>query len=278
MKNGQYSNLYDRESLQLLYDLHDHGYRIDDRDVEKVNRMITSIREARMAAGTIRPVAGDIIGYTTRGGDYYGQAHIERMANGGMVICLAPDIPFCHETPAGVAYDTHGETWSTLETTGLEPAGVSFKEFRTWGQGGRNAHGAVYFHAPVRVWNYAEPEPLFGGYTTRHWAKYPIGRYPDPERKGEFTYRSDGFTLYSREELKQLTGILHGKLFNGFYRNSLILWGYRMRWEELPEEEWNTLEAEIHLSFLGVSPVRIETDPANHTVIIYKKSNRYGTI
>jgi hypothetical protein len=36
--------------------------------------------------------------------------------------------------------------------------------------------------------------------------------------------------------------------------------------------EWNMLKADTHLSFLGISPVRIQTDHKRHIVTIYKKS------
>ncbi len=123
----------------------------------------------------------------------------------------------------------------------------------------------------VRSWKYTEPEPLYDRYTTRHWSKYLINRLPDPENKGEFFYMSEGFTLYSREELDKLVRILHGKLFTGIYRNSLVLWGYHMNWKLLTEQEWNNTKAEIHISFLGESPVKIITCDDTHTITVYKK-------
>lgn len=82
---------------------------------------------------------------------------------------------------------------------------------------------------------------------------------------------TEGFTLYSREELDRLTGILHGKLFDGIYSNSLVLWGYYMKWEILTEQEWNETKAEIHISFLGKSPVKIITCDDTRTITVYKK-------
>ena len=151
------------------------------------------------------------------------------------------------------------------------PAGIREKQFRTWGHAGKCANGEVYFTACVRAWQYTEPEPLYGRYTTRNWSKYHINRQPDPEHDGEFFYMTEGFTLYSREELDRLTGILHGKLFDGIYSNSLVLWGYHMKWEILTEQEWNETKAEIHISFLGKSPVKIITCDDTRTITVYKK-------
>ena len=145
------------------------------------------------------------------------------------------------------------------------------KLFRTWGHAGKCANGEVYFTAFVRAWQYTEPEPLYGRYTTRNWSKYHINRQPDPEHDGEFFYMTEGFTLYSREELDRLTGILHGELFDGIHSNSLVLWGYHMKWEILTEQKWNNTKAEIHISFLGESPVKIITSDDTRTITVYKK-------
>ncbi len=135
-----------------------------------------------------------------------------------------------------------------------------------------DADGAVLFHTFVRAWKYTEPAPLYGKYTTKEWTKYLIERRQDIEPAGALIYRNESFTVYSKEELDRMIGILHGRLFDGFRQGLFILWGYRMEWKELPAWEWNMLKAETHLSFLGVSPVRIRTDHDGHTVTIYKKS------
>ena len=96
--------------------------------------------------------------------------------------------------------------------------------------------------------------PLYGKYTTKEWTKYLIERRQDIEPAGAFIYRNESFTVYSKEELDRMVGILHGRLFDGFRQGLFILWGYRMEWKELPAWEWNMLKAETHLSFLGVSP------------------------
>ena len=71
------------------------------------------------------------------------------------------------------------------------------------------------FHTFVRAWKYTEPDPLYGKYTTKEWTRYIIECQPDIEPADAFVYRNEAFTLYSKEELERLVGILHGKLFNG---------------------------------------------------------------
>lgn len=265
----EFSNFYTVETLQYLNNSHDYGYDVSQSDSDKVNRLILFIQKERDSRE--EPVAGDLIEYTTRSGDYYVHAHIERIKDGCLEICLSPYIPFCYEDTGQASYNTSGGPWTHLDKVRLEPAGIKAKLFKTWGHSGRCANGAVYFKTFIRAWRYMEPEPLFGEYTTKEWSKYFISKLPDPEKPGEFTYTSDGFTVYSETEFNRLVQLLRGEVFDGIYRNSLVLWGYRMEWKYLSVEEWNGIKAGIHLSFLGTSPVKIRTNQENHQVIIYKK-------
>ena len=265
----EFSNFYTLETLRCLNDAHDYGYDVSGEDTDKVNRLISFIQKERDSHE--EPVAGDMIEYTTRNGDYYAHAHIERIKDGYQEICLLPYVPFCYEDTERASYYTSGGPWTHLDKVSLEPAGVRVKLFKTWGHCGRCASGAVYFKTFVRVWRYTEPEPLFGKYTTKEWSKYFISKLQDPEKPEEFTYTSDKFIIYSKAEFNRIVQMLHGEVFDGIYHNSLVLWGYRMEWKYLSVEEWNGIKADIHLSFLGASPVKIETDSKNHQVIIYKK-------
>ena len=266
----KYANFYDLESLTLLNRHEGCACSIKECDVEKVNRLISRMQEDRERVGL--PTAGDVVTYITRGGDYYPQAHIERGDDREVHICLLPQTPFCHENEKCTGYSTEGGPWVTTGPELLIPDGIRSKQFRMWGHTGRHRNGAVLFHTFVRAWKYTEPDPLYGKYTTKEWTRYLIECQPDIEPADAFVYRNEAFTLYSREELERLVGILHGKLFNGFRPGLFILWAYRMEWKELPAWEWNMLKADTHLSFLGISPVRIQTDHKRHIVTIYKKS------
>ena len=48
-------------------------------------------------------------------------------------------------------------------------------------------------------------------------------KHRDRERTGEYTFRSDSFTLYSRSELDELAAILKGRLYKGILPDSLVL-------------------------------------------------------
>ena len=72
----KYGNFYDLESLTLLNRHEGCACSIKECDVEKVNRLISRMRQDRERVSL--PTAGDVVTYITRGGDYYPQAHIER--------------------------------------------------------------------------------------------------------------------------------------------------------------------------------------------------------
>ena len=88
----EYSNFYDLKSLVRLNEREGRACSIEERDVEKVNRLISRMRKEREENPA--PVAGDTVTYTTRGGDYYPQAHIERSDGREAQLCLLPRMPF----------------------------------------------------------------------------------------------------------------------------------------------------------------------------------------
>lgn len=265
----EYGNYYTEETLRSLNAAYDTLYGITSRETEKVNGIIRRMEKA----GRFPPVPqeGDLLEYFPQNGDYFPQAHIETIRKGQATVCLASHAPFCHTKNRKVCYSTEGGPWTRVPSAGMTPAGLATKCFQTWGRNGRCRNGEVYFHTVVRSWTFHEPNPLYGDYTMKEWTKYPVEKIPDPEKKGEYFYRCEGITLYSEKELEELAGLLQGKLFDGLHRRALVLWGYRMF---LPATEWNAAEGEIHLSFLGGAPAKIQTDHKRHRLTVrIKKSN-----
>lgn len=259
---------YDLDSLELANG--DFGYPITEKEVQKVNRMLELMENVR--SRQMYPTEGDCVEFVTRSGDYFGKAHIERITGKYADICLIPETVFCFDDMGKAAYDTTGSPWTQVNIRNMKPAGTEIRIFRTWGFGKRSNTGSLRFDAPVRKWEYREPNPLYDGYTTRNWCRYHIMKYRDRERTGEYTFRSDSFTLYSRSELDELAAILKGRLYKGILPDSLVLWGYRMDIKEISREQWNGMgqHGQIRMKFMGYGPVRIHTDNENHTVTVYR--------
>ena len=150
----KYANFYDLESLTLLNRHEGCACSIKECDVEKVNRLISRMRQDRERVSL--PTAGDVVTYITRGGDYYPQAHIERGDDREVHICLLPQTPFCHENEKCTGYNTEGGPWVITGPELLLPDGIRSKQFRMWGHTGRHKNGAVLFHTFVRAWKYTD--------------------------------------------------------------------------------------------------------------------------
>ena len=99
-------------------------------------------------------------------------AHIERITGKYADICLIPETVFCFDDMGKAAYDTSGSPWTQVNIRNMKPAGSEIRIFRTWGFGKRSNTGSLRFDAPVRKWEYREPNPLYDGYTTRNWFRY----------------------------------------------------------------------------------------------------------
>lgn len=268
----EYGNYYTEETLRSLNAAYDTLYGITSRETDKVNGIIRSMEQARKLS--LVPKAGELLEYFPQNGDYFPKAHIETVRKGRAEVCLASHAPFCHIKNKKVYYSTEGGPWTRVPSAGMTPAGLATKCFQTWGRHGRCRNGELYFHTFVRSWAFHEPNPLYGDYTMKNWGKYLIEMVPDPEKKNEFLYRCGSITLYSERELEELTALLQGKLFDGLHRRALVLWGYRMERIFLPATEWNAAEGEIHLSFLGGAPAKIQTDHKGHRLTVrIKKSN-----
>ncbi|MEQ2964697.1 DUF4121 family protein, partial [Bacteroides xylanisolvens] len=106
----EFTDLYTVESLQCFNGFHYRGYRVNQSDTDKVNRLIAIIRQEREK--NIGPAAGDIIEYTCRNGDWFQSAHIEEICDGHFKICLSGSIPFCYESGDGVGYNVHEGIWT----------------------------------------------------------------------------------------------------------------------------------------------------------------------
>ena len=125
----EFTDLYTVEILQCFNGFHYRGYRINQSDTDKVNRLIAIIRQEREK--NIGPAAGDIIEYTCRNGDWFQSAHIEEICDGHFKICLSRSIPFCYESGDGVGYNVHEGIWTYPKRAALKPAGIREKQFRT---------------------------------------------------------------------------------------------------------------------------------------------------
>lgn len=89
-------NRYSLETLLPLNELYHHDHRLTQEDVDMSNKLVRHIERTRNPH--VQKV-GDRVRYTTRYGDFYGNALLEAVRKDGTFsICLCPYVPFVWAT------------------------------------------------------------------------------------------------------------------------------------------------------------------------------------
>ena len=171
------SKPYSVETLQPLNAAYDAEHCLTQADVDRVNALVMHIGNTRSAQV---PKAGDRILYTSRAGDYSEDARIDRVNDDGtLAVHVVSFIPFVAPTDDGVWCVAGGGPLVDIAPSETRYAGTACVEFRIWGHDGPCGNGAVRFEAGVSVWEYKEVDPLYGDFTTKHWRKLDLYRFPE---------------------------------------------------------------------------------------------------
>ena len=80
MQQSQTKDRYSRETLLPMNTLYDHEHHLTQEDVDMANKLVRHIERTRNPRV---PQVGDRVRYTTRYGDFYGNALIEAVREGG---------------------------------------------------------------------------------------------------------------------------------------------------------------------------------------------------
>ena len=89
-----------------MNELYDHCHRLTQEDVDMANKLVRHIEHTR---NPLVPQVGDRVRYTTRYGDFHGNALIEAVREGGTPsICLCPYVPFVWRTAGGIGCAVSG--------------------------------------------------------------------------------------------------------------------------------------------------------------------------
>ncbi|MFW6015471.1 MAG: DUF4121 family protein [bacterium] len=174
--------MYTIDNLKEVNQSYDYQYRVCESDVVKVNKWIDFIKNTRDNSS---PQVGDVIEYTTKYGEYYKNAHVDKIRDDELEICLSPYVPFVNENDGKLSTSTSGGPWQGAPKK-LKYLGTKMKVFKDWGFVGPCGNGAVNFYAPVNVWEYKEDNPLFGEYTTKTHSKFHVTKL---EEKNDFGYK-----------------------------------------------------------------------------------------
>ena len=260
-------NRYSLETLLPLNELYHHDHRLTQKDVDMANKLVRHIERTRNPH--VQKV-GDRVRYTTRYGDFYGNALLEAVRKDGTFsICLCPYVPFVWATAGGIGCAVSGGPSTVVTPHALYPAGTVQGDFCDWGHCGACGNGAVRFCAEVPLWEYREPEPLYGDFTTERWRK--IRLHKDPERRDGDLYRGDCIYFRGEEEFRQFLSDYEGTVFSAPDPASVIVWCYRDEERAVSPEEWEALDAPVAERRLYNAPqsVKLVKDRERYTTVCY---------
>ena len=273
--------MYDKESLSDINARFLGAHFIRDSDVKLANEWSRIIECSRDHG---KPVIGDIVRLTDKYGEYYGRAHIDAIdEDGNACVCERPYVPFICGSPEipGFCFSTSGGAWRHCAVSRMKWIAMDLKRFCDWGSCGPCEDGAIEFEAAVNEWEYADPAPRFGEYTTRDWAKRCVSLR---EPADEYGYRyivtsSEGLAntaFRTEDEYKAWLLTYKAVEFKGRWPNQLIVFLYKTEKHLIGEDEWNALPLPTDTRIMNASilTVKYRYDDEARTIHEYRSGNR----
>lgn len=261
---------YDAESLIRINGPYHSEHGVNGWDVEMVNAWVEQIEKERSSATVPKP--GDRIVYTSRHGDYSPGAMIDRLDNVGLSVCICPMVPFVSKSDDSIYCNVSGGPFTHIPKGQPVFKGKTKGSFKDWGHHGACGNGAVYFDAEVNEWEYAEPDPLYGDFTTRDWRRlYIYKQTGEQQDTSGYLYTADGMGFKTEEELRHFLGIFEATVFPGNWTNQLVAWCYWDVLQQVSQEEWDRLAFPTVTRRIqcGEAKVKVKRDDDTHTLTSY---------
>ncbi len=267
MQQSKAEDRYSCETLLSMNTLYDHEHHLTQADVDAANALVRHIERTRNPRV---PQVGDRVRYTTRHGDFHGNALIEAVREDGTrSICLCPYVPFVWMTAGGIGCAVSGGPFTAVMPQELKPSGAVPGDFCAWGHCGACGNGVVRFCAEVPLWEYREPESLYGDFSTEKWRK--ISLYKDTECRSSDLYRGDCISFRTEKEFQMFLSDYEGTAFAAPYPKSVIVWCYRDEQTAVSQEKWDALDAPVteRRIYNAPQPVKLVKDHGRHTTVCY---------
>ena len=267
MQQSKAEDRYSCETLLSMNTLYDHEHHLTQADVDAANALVRHIERTRNPRV---PQVGDRVRYTTRHGDFHGNALIEAVREDGTrSICLCPYVPFVWATAGGIGCAVSGGPFTVVAPHALHPTGTVPGDFCAWGHCGACGNGVVRFCAEVPLWEFREGDPLYGDFSTEKWRK--ISLYKDTENLHGNLYRGDCISFRTEEEFRRFLSDCEGTVFAAPNPKSVIVWGYRDEQVALPRTEWKALDVPVteRRIYNTLQPVKLVKDHGRHTAVCY---------
>ena len=265
---------YTFESLKPLNASLDGRHRLEQSDVDIVNRLVDLIESTRRET----PCPGDIIEYTDEYGIYYKNAHIQvldRETDQFSVSCI-PHVPFVFKDDEhDVWFSTGGGPWCFLAPAVLVYFGKREKLFKLFGHDRVTGETGVYFKALVNVWEYIAPNQHHPGYSTKDWAKRYISFVEKPtDGSASHYYDFINSAVFYNKEYQQWKATYKAVEFPGGSPTQTILFHYRETCVLITREEWDNLDLPLDTRFVnGIIHVKVAYGDDSHMITEYRFAN-----
>lgn len=258
----QRSTKYSVQTLLPLNVSYDYEYRLNEKDVQNVNGIVEQLENERLK--TI-PKPGDMVLYTSKHGDYLPDCLIECYDNLGIKVITMPCIPCVIKTASGLNCMPGRGSETYLSADKLKYVGKTRSLFKIYGTQGVCRDGFVHFYAEVNLWEYKEPDPLYGEFTTKDWGKIYL-RKVNTENA---LYSSDKITFRDEDSFQRFLKAYQGKIFPGNYPDQIVVWCYKDVLKKIPVTEWEKVNAPEKKRQIGSQQilVKIVRDNINHQVV-----------
>lgn len=259
-------NKYTLETLLPLNVSYDCEHCLTQSDVDMANTLVELIERTRTDE---HPQVGDLMVHVSKHGDYSPRALIEKEYEGALSVCIHPYIPFVYRKGNGIGCDVSGGPFCRVEISDVEFKGWDTAYFKEWGHCGPRANGAVNFAASVALWEYREPDPLYGDFTTKDWQRIYVRK--DTDVDAEYLYQGIGICCKDEEEFEEFLSDHEGTAFPGNWHNQVVVWCFKHSVKGISREQWDAMDIPVSERIVHGrrQPVKIYKDMENHESVFH---------
>lgn len=233
-------NKYTLETLLSLNVSYDYDHHLTQSDVDMANDLVKLIERTRTDK---QPSVGDLMVHVSKHGDYSPRALIENKNDETLYVCIHPYIPFVYRKNNGIGCDVSGGPFFRMKIPDVEFKGWDTAYFKEWGHCGPRANGCVNFAVQVALWEYREPDPLYGDFTTKDWQKIHVRK--DTETNAEYLYQGIGISCKDEEEFEQFLLDHEGTVFPGNWKNHVVVWCFNHSVKGISREQWDAMDVPV---------------------------------
>lgn len=259
-------NKYTQETLLPLNVSYVYDHHLTESDVDMANALVELIERTRTVE---HPHSGDLMVHVSKHGDYSARALIEKEYDAVLSVCIHPSIPFVYRKENGLGYDVSGGPFDCVKISDVKLNGWDTAYFKEWGHSGPRANGCVYFAARVALWEYREPDPLYGDFTTKDWLRIYVRK--DTDRDAGYLYQGIGICCKDEKEFEEFLRDHEGTAFPGNWEDQVVVWCFKHSMKGISRQQWEAMDvpASERVIHGRLQPVKICKDKEKHESVFH---------